>query len=156
METYDRIIQAAQGYSELGMHSESLAELDSLPPAVGNRPDVIELRVLILMHAKQWEPALAESRRICELHPESTIGYIHAAYCLHELRRSGEAKLVLLSGPPTLSKEPVYHYNLACYECVLGNIESARAHLQTSISLDNKFREFAKKDPDLKALNTGT
>ena len=44
-------------------------------------------------------------------------------------------------------------YNLACYECVLGNLESAQAHLETSFALDKKFRSFAKTDPDLKLLN---
>jgi len=152
MEDFEKIIQAAQGYTELGMHDDALTELDSLVAAVRNRPDVLELRILILMHAKKWDEALASSRELCKLRPEATIGYIHAAFCLHELKRSGEAKSVLLSGPAELLDEPTYHYNLACYECALGNLESAQAHLETSISLDKKFRVFAKTDPDLKAL----
>ncbi|MEI8341589.1 MAG: tetratricopeptide repeat protein [Verrucomicrobiota bacterium] len=153
MEDYERIIQAAQGYTELGMHDDALAELDSLIPAVRDRPDVLELRVLILMHAKKWNKALAASRELCKVRPEVTVGYIHTAFCLHELGRSGDAKSVLLSGPAALLDEPTYHYNLACYECVLGNLESAQAHLETSFALDKKFRSFAKTDPDLKLLN---
>jgi len=153
VEDFEKIIQAAQGYTELGMHADALAELDSLIPAVRDRPDVLELRILILMHAKKWGKALAASRTLCELRPEATVGYIHTAFCLHELGRSSEAKSVLLSGPAALLDEPTYHYNLACYECVLGNLESAQAHLETSFALDKKFRAFAKNDPDLKALN---
>jgi predicted Zn-dependent protease len=154
VEDFEKIIQAAQGYTELGMHEDALIELESLIPAVRNRPDVLELRILILMHARKWGEALAASRDLCELRPDVTIGYIHAAFCLHELRRSGEAKSVLLSGPAALLDEPTYHYNLACYECVLGNLESALAHLETSFAIDKKFRAFAKTDPDLKALRS--
>jgi predicted Zn-dependent protease len=113
----------------------------------------VELRVLILMHGKQWGRALTASRILCDIRPEATVGYIHTAFCLHELGRPDEAKSVLLSGPAALLDEPIYHYNLACYECVLGNLESAQAHLETSFALDKKFREFAKMDPDLKALD---
>ena len=134
------------------MHADALAELEALELVVRNRPDVIELRVLILMHAKKWDKALADSRKLCEVRPGAAIGYIHTAFCLHELGRSSEAKSALLSGPAVLLQEPTYHYNLACYECALGNLESAQAHLETSIALDKKFRDYAKNDPDLKPL----
>ena len=152
MEDFERQIQAAQGYTELGMHDDALAELDGLIPAVRNRPDVIELRILILLRAKKWPDALAASRELCRVRPEAKTGYIHTAFCLHELGRSGEAKAVLLAGPAELRAEATFHYNLACYECVLGNFESARSHLATSFAMDKNFREFAKADPDLKSL----
>ena len=49
-------------------------------------------------------------------------------------------------------EEATYHYNLGCYDAALGNIEDAQAHLRASFKLDRKFREFAKTDPDLKAV----
>ena len=152
MENFEKKIEAAQGYTELGMHDEALAEIDGLIPAVRNRPDVMELRILILMHARKWTEALAASRDFCMLRPEATIGYIHSAFSLHELGRTGEAKSMLLSGPAALADEAVFHYNLACYDCVLGNLESARTHLETSFQLDKKLRAFAKNDPDLKGI----
>ena len=156
MEDFEKKIQAAQGYTELGMHEDALAELDDIVPAVRNRPDVLELRILILLHAKKWAVALEDSRELCKLRPEATTGFIHTAFCLHELGRSGEAKGVLLSGPASLADEAIFHYNLACYECVLGNLESARTHLETSFSIDKIYRTFAKTDPDLKPLGALT
>ena len=54
--------------------------------------------------------------------------------------------------PPSLLKEPTYHYNLACYEARLGNFAEAHAHLETSFAMDRKFREFAKGDSDLEPI----
>ena len=59
-----------------------------------------------------------------------------------------------MSGPETLHADPTYHYNLACYECRLGNFDLARVHLDRSFHLDKKYRDFAKTDPDLKALRS--
>jgi predicted Zn-dependent protease len=153
IEGHERTILAAQGYSELSMFDDALAELDSLPPETAGHVAVMELRAVILMQARRWIPALAASRELCVLQPDKTGGYIHTAFCLHEMGRTEEARKMLLGGPVSLHAEPTYHYNLACYECVLGHLELARMHLEKSIELDKKYRDFAKGDPDLAALH---
>jgi predicted Zn-dependent protease len=113
MEDFERKLAAAQGYSELGMHDDAIAELDAIDPESSGRPEVVEMRLLILMHARRWKDALAASRKLCKAKPEAAAGFIHAAFCLHELGRTQDAKSLLISGPPSLLKEPTYHYNLA-------------------------------------------
>jgi predicted Zn-dependent protease len=152
LEGHERTLLAAQGYSELSMFDDAIAELDSLPEKTANNSTVIELRTVILMQAKRWKPALTASRELCRAEPQKTSGFIHAAFCLHELGRTAEARDILLAGPETLHAEPTFHYNLACYECALGHLELARMHLEKSFELDKKFRDFAKVDPDLAAL----
>ena len=152
IEGHERTLLAAQGYSELGMFDDAIVELDSLPRATAEVPTVIELRTVILMQAKRWKPALAASRELCRAEPEKTSGFIHTAFCLHEMGRTAEARDTLLGGPDALHTEPTFHYNLACYECALGHLDLARMHLEKSIELDKKMKDFAKTDPDLAAL----
>jgi predicted Zn-dependent protease len=152
MSESDPIILAAQGYYELEMHKEALAELDRLPLSEQILPEVLEMRVLILMKDHHWKEALDASEKLCAMVPEEPSGFIHAAYCLHEMGKTRQAKELLLEGPAALATDPTYHYNLACYECALGNIETARAYLKASVSMDKELREFAQFDPDLKAL----
>jgi predicted Zn-dependent protease len=154
IEGHERTILAAQGYSELSMFDDALAELDSLPPETAGHVVVLELRAVILMQARRWKPALETSRVLCVLQPEQTGGFIHAAFCLHEMGRTDEARQMLLGGPTSLHAEPTFHYNLACYECVLGRLDLARMHLEKSIQLDKKYRDFAKGDPDLAPLHS--
>ena len=152
IEGHERILLAAQGYSELGMFDDALAEIDSLPEEVAQNATVVELRTVILMQARRWKPALTASRALCRVAPEKPSGFIHTAFCLHELGRTTEARETLLSGPESLHAQPVYHYNLACYECALGNLDLARLHLDKSFELDKAYREYARSDPDLAAL----
>jgi len=155
MQEYEKNLLAAQGYAELGMYADALEELDGLPAILGDHPQVLEMRLLVLMQQKKWVEAFLASKQLCKAAPNAPIAYIHAAFCLHELGRTDEAKLTLINGPVSLRENPTFHYNLACYECVLGELESARVHLERSFTLDRKFREFAKSDPDLNPLKQG-
>jgi predicted Zn-dependent protease len=154
MQEFEKNLLAAQGYAELGMHKDALEELDALPEVLRENPQVLEMRLIILMQKETWREAFSVSKRLCKAAPQAPIAFIHAAFCLHELGRTDEAKFTLLNGPAALQEDPTFHYNLACYECVLGDIESARAHLDRCFSLDKKFREFARTDPDLYPLKT--
>lgn len=152
IEEHSRTLLAAQGYCELSMFDEALDELGTLPVDVQQHATVVEVRLMILMQARRWKAALATGRELTQVAPERTSGFIHAAFCLHELGKTAEARTMLLSGPETLRGEAIFHYNLACYECVLGNVELARDHLEKCLVLDKTFRDHAQKDPDLKAL----
>lgn len=152
IEDYQRSLLAADGYRELGLIPEALAELASLPEDLRGHPTVVELRLVTLMQGHSWKEALSAGRELTRIAPEKNTGFIHSAFCLHELGDTESARDFLLGAPKTLHAEPVFHYNLACYECMLGNLDAARAHLERSFHLDKKFRDYAKTDPDLEGL----
>jgi len=150
---FQRQFRAACGYAELGMTSESVAELNAINDEHQGRPEVLQLRLHHLMRKKQWTRALTVSRRLCRAAPEASAGFLHAGFCLHQIGKTKEAKEILLRGPTALLKEPIYYYNMGCYEVLLGNLKDARVHLQISFKMDSSFRDLAKRDPDLKPLH---
>jgi Flp pilus assembly protein TadD len=145
-------VRTACGYAELGMDRESMAELNAIPKAYQNRPEVLQLRLHHLMMRKSWQRALTLSRKLCRVAPDCGAGFLHAGFCLNQLGRTEEARLMLLSGPAALRCEPIYFYNLGCYEALLGRARDARRHLQISFQMDPSFRDIARNDPDLKSL----
>jgi Flp pilus assembly protein TadD len=150
--SFERRIQAACGYAELGMMRQSLAELNAVEPELQNRPEVLHLRLHHLMLRKSWARALRVSQQLCRVAPKCSTGFLHAGFCLHQLGKTAAAKKLLLSGPEALRKEPIYYYNMGCYEALLGNLQDAQAHLRISFKMDTSFRELAKIDPDLKSI----
>jgi Flp pilus assembly protein TadD len=150
---FQRNFRAACGYAELGMTTESIAELNTIDDEYQHRPEVLQLRLHHLMRKKQWTRALTISRRLCRAAPQASAGFLHAGFCLHQIGRTKEAKEMLLRGPTALLKEPIYYYNMGCYEVLLGNLKDARVHLQISFKMDSSFRDLAKRDPDLKPLH---
>jgi len=153
VEDFQRRILAAQGYHELGLYREAWRELDGLSSTAQQRADVLEMRVLILINEQKWREALTVSRRLSEVEPEEEGGWVHSAYCLHEMGRTGEAIQALLSAPASLREKAIFHYNYACYSCVLGQIDEARQALFRSFALDKRYRDFARSDHDLQPLH---
>jgi quercetin dioxygenase-like cupin family protein len=47
---------------------------------------------------------------------------------------------------------PVMHYQVACYEALLGNREAALEHLRAAVEGDERALEWARKDDDLVSL----
>ena len=154
MTELDRNILTAQGYMELGLFEDARAELVALPKQAWERGDVLETWVLCQMGERRWEEALDMSRRLCEMQPKEPSGYIHAAYCLHELGRTSEAMDLLKNGPKSLRTKSVYFYNLGCYCAKLGLVDEAKRLLEKSFEIDNGLRRVAKKDPDLAELRS--
>ena len=149
---YEWRLRAAAGYAELGMNRESISELNAIDRSGQNQPEVLQLRLHHLMREKKWARALSVSRTLCRVAPRCTAGFLHAGFCLHELGRTKQAKELLLKGPVALLKEPIYYYNMGCYDALLGDFKAARENLHTSFKMDSTFRELAKKDPDLESL----
>jgi len=63
-----------------------------------------------------------------------------------------EDKNVLARGVGLHPREAMLHFNLACYEAQLGQLDDARAFLDTACGLNPEFKELAKTDPDLAPL----
>jgi Flp pilus assembly protein TadD len=145
-------LRAAAGYAELGMNRESIAELNAIDTPSQILPEVLQLRLHHLMREKKWARALTVSRKLCQVAPHCSAGFLHAGFCLHELGKTAQAKKLLMKGPATLLREPIYYYNIGCYDALLGNAKSAQVHLLTSFKMDPSFRDIAKKDLDLKTI----
>jgi tetratricopeptide (TPR) repeat protein len=152
MTETERKIAAAQGYIVLGLYPEARDQIDALPQELTKRTDVIELRVLCNMGQQQWGDALIDALWLCSQEQHEPGGYIHAAYCLHELGRTKEALKLLSAGPASLRKKAVYFYNLGCYSAKLGKIQEALKFLEKAFARDPALRRSARKDPDLISL----
>jgi len=148
----ERIILAAHGYLELGMYKNVWQELHQLPQDALERVDVLEILTLSLMGEKRWEDALNIARRLRGQAPLEPSGYIHEAYCMHELGDTRGALDVLLEGPRSLFEKPIFFYNAGCYHARLGEPENALLMLEKSFELDADLRKSARRDPDLASI----
>lgn len=150
---HQKALTCVQGYLELGMPAEALREIKALPESLRDCPLAVEMHIVVLIRLERWKAAATQARKLCKLQPGLPAGFIHLAYCQHEIGLTAAARDTLLKGPKALQKEATYFYNLACYEAVLGNLDSARRHLARSIGINKRFLEFARKDNDLAALH---
>lgn len=136
-------LRAAEGWLGLGNPIEANEELASLTPEVRRHPDVLGVRYEICARSKRWEACLEIAREILEVAPEKPSGWIQRSFALHELKRTKEALESLLPALDRFPKEITLRYNLACYECVLGNTTEAKRRLSETFSLAQNQKCFA-------------
>ncbi len=145
-------LERIRGYIDLEMLDEAWREIGNLDPSISGSPEAQELRIIVMLDRGQYEDALSLSENLCDLFPGHPAGFVQGAYCLHARGDTQAAIDHLQSGPDVLQEEPVYFYNLACYEVALGRKQAAQTWLNESISLDNTNRAKALEDPDLTEL----
>jgi Flp pilus assembly protein TadD len=147
-------LRAAQGWLELGNCFEAQAELALVGHSHHGHPDVLDLRWQLCASAGSWADAVEIGELLVSACPADPNGWIHRSYALHELKRTVEARDRLLPAIERFPKLALIPYNLACYECQLGDMAAAKRLLLQAFALDRtqQSRFNALNDPDLRPL----
>jgi len=61
------------------------------------------------------------------------------AYATRRVDSIESARMILVSALERLPDVAIFHYNLACYECQLGDLEAANTRLKRAFELDAMF-----------------
>lgn len=149
----DETVNAARGWLQLGLPEEALRELEGLAAKERMRASALEIRLQAQMDAGHWNAGADTGKLLCLREPSEARFFLKAAYCLHETGDTEAARQWLLSGPAELIEDPRFHYNLACYHAVLGEVGPAESHLRRALDMDESLRQPAAEDEDLASLN---
>jgi predicted Zn-dependent protease len=117
--------QAAVGYVELGLYLEADAELDKIDPFCRAVPEVLAVRLEIYAGLQKWELMQVVAEKLANYDPAEAQWRISFAYATRRTESIEKAREILLTALGSHPEEPTIHYNLACYECQLGNLSVA-------------------------------
>jgi len=148
----ERHRQAAVGYVELGMYLEANAELDKIDPFCRAAPEVLALRLEIYAGLQKWELMQVVAEKLANYDPGELQWRISFAYATRRAESIEKAREILLNALGSHFEDPTIHFNLACYECQLGNLFAAKQRLIKATKADQKFKLMALDDPDLQPL----
>ena len=152
LSQFNRTLEAAVGFFELGMPEEALRELDSLPPADQGEEEVLELRLVLFQHLGRWDDASQACSRLCQHKGADVDRFIAWGCCLYELARVEECRRVLLQAPPEARGNGLWNFHLACYEAILGCREEARRLVHRALELDPALKAMAACNENLAPL----
>ncbi len=155
-------VEAATGYWELGMSIETLREIRELAanpdPAVAmiaREPHVQRFLLMAFMDLGLWASALSVADGLDEvvrLHDEFSDIPLKAAFCLHELGRTRDARQCLYDAPQASRDNALYYYDLACYECRLGQHDPAARLLTEALRRDATLHTLLAEDANLASI----
>src|SRR5260370_30589278 len=147
-----KFFEAACGYAQIGMFLDANEEIEKVDPYKRTAPEIVELHGAIYRGMKKWELMAAISKRLAEFQPDDVQWMVSFAYAVRRANSIEAAKEILLEAEQKFPKEAIIKYNLACYFCQLGNLESAREYLKRTFEINPNWRLQALEDEDLKPL----
>jgi Flp pilus assembly protein TadD len=144
------------GWLELGNWREAAAELEGVAPALSQHPAVLGLRYEINAQAGHWDLACEAAVSLARMLPDEPGAWTKLAYATRRKPGGGipPAKGILTAARRRFPAEILIAYNLACYECQLGNLPQARALLREAFQQGNasQLKQMSLSDPDLEPL----
>jgi thioredoxin-like negative regulator of GroEL len=159
LEPHDLMrLNAADGWLGFDNVIEADKELKQITPTMQGHPEVLARRCEMFAKAECWPKCEEVAEEIILLQPESTFGWIRRSFALHEQNLTATAREKLLPAVDLSPEDISIRYNLACYECVLGNMSQARLHLAGAFNLahnqncTDEWKSRMLGDPDLKPL----
>ena len=149
-------LSAAEGWLGLGNWKEAVEELKLIPPEQRAHPDALVVTREIFTQAGKWDMAAETAGAVAILKPEEPHSWIALAYATRRKAGGGleAAKKILTKAQKEFPQEPLIAYNLACYECQLGNPTAASKWLEKSFAPGSarQLRSMALDDRDLEPL----
>jgi predicted Zn-dependent protease len=145
-------LDAANGWLELGSYQEASAELRRITHWNRNHPFVMECRWKVAAMLKNWEEAAEVGKALSIAMPDNHNGAVYQAVSLHEMKRTQEARDVLIAVADKFPKEFMVGFNLARYACHFGRMEECENVLGPvfTAAKDDELRLMAMQEPDLK------
>ncbi len=153
MTPFERRVQAAVGWLELGLPLEADEELEGIEPGLHTRSECLAVRVIIYQKLARWERMEIIAKQLCQRQPDNAQWPILRAYATRRAFNLESASIVLMEALARFPREATIHYNLACYAAQLGDLDLARSRLAEAIRMDPSYRRIALDDPDLMALH---
>ena len=146
-------LTAAQGWLELENAGEAIKELKKISAEFEEHPDVLEVLWSVKATQLNWEECVRIAAKLTQHAPGQSSGWIHRSFALHELERTQEAYELLLPSLSLFKDIWTIPYNLACYQCQLGQKESALEFYAQALKIGGEsVREMALGDVDLEPL----
>jgi predicted Zn-dependent protease len=134
------------------MPLEANEELEQIDADVRHVPEVLAMRLQIYGALKKWELMQTVAARLATYDPAEVQWSISFALATRRAESIEAAKVILLAASERHPEEALIHYNLACYECQLGNMAQAKERLSRAITLQKACRLMALEDEDLQPL----
>jgi len=145
-------LEAAHGFVDLGMFRDANDELEKIHPEVLYVPEVLALRLCIYQKLEKWELMQSTAKKLLQDDPADPQWAINLAYATRRADSIEAARQILLNFLNINDREPLVFYNLACYECQLGDLKKAKEYLDHAFTMEPELRTQALEDEDLEVV----
>lgn len=144
----DSASREAEGYLELGMHTQALRSLQRRGKLAHSDDNACYLMGECLREMDRFDEALYPLRRSVELNPDRTESWLAIGWCCKRTGRLEDATQALEQAVRSNPDDALVQYNLACYYSLAGRRLDALRRLKQAFDLDGSLRGLVRDEPD--------
>ena len=147
-----RVIRTAEGYLELGLPEQAVESLERRRGLVLADGRAAYLWGESLRELRRYEEAIEPLEQAADHRSGDMYVWLALAWCY---KRTGQLQMAidaLESALRSEPREPILHYNLACYWCLANDRTRALSFLARAFDLDGNLRDLVSDEPDFDAL----
>ena len=144
--------EIVQGYHELGMAAEALAELADIEREVGPSTGTLALRMVLHRAGGQWTEMREVADMLNRRQPTQPETWIWLADATRHSVSLEAARDILMEAEKTFPANAHIKFQIGCYHCRLGAIDPAEAYVRAAIALDQRWGRIALADEDVREL----
>ncbi len=149
----EKHLEYIYGYLALDLPKLARAEFVQIPLTEIATTPVQAALLELAMAESDWVSVVSLAPSLTASAPTLERPWSAWAFALRELQQISKAREILLKGASHIQNpSPLIDYNLACYDCLLGDLASARKRLARVFKRDPNWKVDAASDPDLAAL----
>lgn len=145
-------LRKSDGYMDLKMWDCADAELARVPAAFRGTTLYRQLLLRLALERNRWSDAAELADALRQSEPDQACHWVQLAFATRRLQGIEAARSILREAHDRFPREAIIPFNLACYECQLGDQETALRYLREAESLEPSCRALALRDCDLAPL----
>jgi predicted Zn-dependent protease len=128
-------LDAAEGYTALGLNLDANAELEEITADVRHVPKVLKVRFVVYSALEKWELAEIVAERLVAAERDKPLWHLSLATAMYRTRGMEAAASILRIAVEELPRAASLQYHLAQYECLLGELLGLKAPRAASARL---------------------
>lgn len=151
-EAAKRLLVEAEGYIALELFDEAARRIEAVSEAGLFPFECAVLRGESLRERDQLDEAVPFFRKALQMKPGDVAATVGFGWCA---KRLGQTDLAVAAYEAALERHPdvaLLHYNLACYQSLLGRADEALEHLRLAIAKEKAFRDVADAEEDFAGI----
>jgi Flp pilus assembly protein TadD len=145
-------LQRADGYMDLRMWTHAQRELSAVAAEHHDSFAFTHCRLRLAIEEKDWQASAQLARALHGQAPDEPETWIELAYVARRAEGVDAARQILSRALHRFPSLAIIPFNLACYECQLGDMKQARMYLARAFELEPGYRRLAVEDRDLEPL----
>jgi len=145
-------LRVAEGFFEIGLHTDAFGEIDRIRPEDQTRPEIYALLLRIYLDRQQWDLAHSCASHLIRVTPQDPNPWVAKAEIVRRLHGEEASSVVFQEACAHFPEHGEVLYGIACAAARDGDVTRAKVYLASAIGYEPGLKARALDDDALRLV----